>query len=75
MLVKEVRSFLRDHKEASLLQIVGMLKEDKEMVRLSLHLLQQRHLVEEYKVPLPCKSCNCGSSCDEKDSVYYKWVG
>ncbi|MCG8572224.1 MAG: FeoC-like transcriptional regulator [Spirochaetes bacterium] len=72
MLIRDVKNYLLDKKQAAVDELCFHLQQDKESVKQALHILIQNGWVEEVKLAAPCKGCSCGSSCFEQDNVLYK---
>lgn len=74
MLIKEIKNYLSNKRQADLGEILFHLDQDKEVVLHALHFLIKKGLVEEKLFQPACKGCYGGCSCYDKDGKIYKLI-
>ena len=72
MLIKEIKDYLLNKKQADLDEISFHLDQDKEVILHALRLLIQKGMVKEECFTFYCKGCFYNNSCSKKENITYK---
>ena len=76
MILREIRSYLSNNKEATLNEIAADLKTNKSVIEMAINHWIKKGKVKKNNLMQSCKGCtsSCGSCLSFYDTTTYKWI-